>query len=110
ITVGLTALALLIPLAATSTAAAIRKLGGKNWQRLHRLAYAIGVAAVLHYLWLAKKANPEPYYYAAVLVGLLAIRAGEWARRRVTRLRADARLRRGSLGALQRERSAADGS
>ncbi len=67
VTVGMTALTLMLPLAATSTAAAIRKLGGKNWQRLHRLAYAIGVCGVLHYLWLAKKANPAPYYYAAVL-------------------------------------------
>jgi len=110
ITVGLTALALMIPLAATSTAAAIRRLGGKNWQRLHRLAYVIGVAAVLHYLWLAKKANPEPYYYAAVLVVLLVIRAGEWVRRRMARLRADVRGQRGTLGALQRERGVADGS
>lgn len=87
VTVGMTALTLMLPLAATSTAAAIRKLGGKNWQRLHRLAYAIGVCGVLHYLWLAKKANPTPYYYAAVLVLLLAIRACDWGRRRVARLR-----------------------
>jgi sulfoxide reductase heme-binding subunit YedZ len=88
VTVGMTALALMVPLAATSTAAAIRRLGGGNWQRLHRLAYAIGVCGVLHYLWLAKKANPEPYYYAAVLALLLAIRAWDWGRRRVKRLRA----------------------
>ena len=88
VTVGMTALTLMLPLAATSTAAAIRKLGGKNWQRLHRLAYAIGVCGVLHYLWLAKKANPTPYYYAAVLVLLLAIRAWDWGRRRLARLRA----------------------
>ena len=50
----------MLPLAATSTTAAIKRLGGRNWQRLHRLAYAIGVCAVLHYLWLAKKANPDP--------------------------------------------------
>jgi sulfoxide reductase heme-binding subunit YedZ len=87
VTVGMTALTLMLPLAATSTTAAIRKLGAKNWQRLHRLAYAIGVCGVLHYLWLAKKANPTPYYYAAVLVLLLAIRAWEWGRRRVARLR-----------------------
>ena len=88
VTVGMTALTLMLPLAATSTAAAIRKLGGKNWQRLHRLAYAIGVCGVLHYLWLAKKANPTPYYYAAVLVLLLGIRGWDWGRRRVARLRA----------------------
>ena len=87
VTVGMTALLLMMPLAVTSTSAAIRKLGGRNWQRLHRLAYAIGVCGVLHYLWLAKKANPAPYYYAAILVLLLAIRAWDWGRRRVSRLR-----------------------
>ena len=92
ITVGMTALTLMLPLAATSTVAAIKKLGGKNWQRLHRLAYAIGVCGVLHYLWLAKKANPDPYYYATGLALLLVIRAGHWGRRRVARLRASATL------------------
>jgi methionine sulfoxide reductase heme-binding subunit len=87
ITVGMTALSLMIPLAATSTVAAIKRLGGRNWQRLHRLAYAIGVCGVLHYVWLAKKANPAPYYYAAMLAVLLTVRGCEWARRRVTRWR-----------------------
>jgi sulfoxide reductase heme-binding subunit YedZ len=86
ITIGVAALALMAPLAATSTTAAVKRLGGRNWQRLHRLAYVAGVCAVLHYLWLAKKANPEPYYYAAVLAVLLAIRGGEWVRRRAARL------------------------
>jgi len=88
ITVGMTALTLMLPLAATSTVGAIKKLGGKNWQRLHRLAYAIGVCGVLHFLWLAKKANPDPYYYATGLAVLLVIRAGAWGRRRVAPLRA----------------------
>jgi sulfoxide reductase heme-binding subunit YedZ len=92
ITVGMTGLVLMAPLAATSTAAAIKKLGGKNWQRLHRLAYAIGVCGVLHYLWLAKKANPSPYYYAAVLGVLLGIRWWDWGRRRVARFRAGTAL------------------
>ncbi len=86
ITVGMAAITLMVPLAATSTSAAIKKLGGKNWHRLHKLAYAIGVCGVLHYLWLAKKANPQPYYYAAVLTLLLGIRGWEWVRR-VTRVR-----------------------
>jgi sulfoxide reductase heme-binding subunit YedZ len=94
ITVGMTALVLMLPLAATSTTAAVKKMGGKNWQRLHRLAYAIGVCAVLHYLWLAKKANPAPYYYAGVLGLLLGIRAWDWGRRRVARVRASSPLRR----------------
>ena len=81
ITVGMTALVLMIPLAVTSTAGAIRRLGGGRWQWLHRLVYVIGVCAVLHYLWLAKKANPDPYYYAAAFVLLMTIRVGAWARR-----------------------------
>ena len=85
ITVGMAALMLMIPLAVTSTAAAIRRLGGARWQWLHRLVYLVGVCAVLHYLWLAKKANPDPYYYVATLVVLLGIRAGDWVRRRLAR-------------------------
>jgi sulfoxide reductase heme-binding subunit YedZ len=81
ITVGMAALVLMIPLAATSTAGAIRRLGGTRWQWLHRLVYVIGVCAVLHYLWLAKKANPDPYYYAAAFVLLMAIRGWDWLRR-----------------------------
>lgn len=92
VTVGMTALTLMLPLAATSTAKAVKKLGGKNWRRLHRLAYAIGLCGVLHYLWLAKKANPDPYYYATALALLLAIRGWDWGRRRVARLRAAATL------------------
>ena len=88
ITIGMTALTLMIPLAATSTAGAIRRLGGARWQWLHRLVYVIGVCGVLHYLWLAKKANPAPKYYAAVLVLLLGIRVWDWTRRRVARLSA----------------------
>ncbi len=88
ITIGMTALTLMIPLAATSTAGAIRRLGGARWQWLHRLVYVIGVCGVLHFLWLAKKANPAPKYYAAVLVLLLGIRVWDWTRRRVARLSA----------------------
>jgi sulfoxide reductase heme-binding subunit YedZ len=95
ITVGMTALVLMLPLAATSTTAAIKKLGGRNWQRLHRLAYVIGVCGALHYMWLAKKANPAPYYYAAVLVLVLAVRLWDWGRRRVARLRSAASASRG---------------
>ena len=83
ITVGMTTLLLMMPLAATSTAGMIRRLGGTTWRRLHRLAYAIGVGGVLHYLWLAKKANPDPYYYAVALLVLLGVRLAAWLRRSV---------------------------
>ncbi len=83
ITVGMTALLLLIPLAATSTTAMVKALGGQAWRRLHSVVYLVGILAALHYLWLAKKVNPQPYYYLAVLILLLGIRVGDWARRRL---------------------------
>jgi sulfoxide reductase heme-binding subunit YedZ len=85
ITVGVSALALLVPLAATSTAGMIRRLGGVAWRRLHRLAYVAAILGVLHYLWLAKVGVRTPYVYAAVLALLLAVRVGDWARRRARR-------------------------
>lgn len=87
ITVGMAALLLLIPLALTSTTGMIKRLGGVAWRRLHRLVFVVGVLASLHYLWLAKKVNPAPYYYIAVLALLLGIRAAEWGRRRLARRR-----------------------
>ena len=73
ITVGFTAWLLLIPLAATSTQASIRWLG-KNWVRMHRLIYAIGVLAVLHFWWLVKSDVREPALYAGILATLLGWR------------------------------------
>jgi sulfoxide reductase heme-binding subunit YedZ len=90
ITVGMLALLSLIPLAATSTTGMIRRLGARNWTRLHRLAYVAAVCAVLHYLWLAKVGVTDPYWYAAALVVLLGIRVGEWVRRALRRRRARA--------------------
>jgi len=81
ITVGILALTLLMPLAATSTTRMIKRLGGKNWRRLHRLVYVIGVLAVLHYLWLAKKGVNDPFVYAGLLAILLGVRLFDWARR-----------------------------
>jgi len=83
ITVGMAALVLLVPLAATSTTGMIKRLGGRNWRRLHALVYVIGVLATLHYFWLAKKVNTSPRWYAAVLILLLGIRLVDWARRRL---------------------------
>ena len=73
ITVGFTAFVLLIPLAATSTHAMMRRLG-RRWQQLHRLVYAIAVLGVVHYLWLVKKDLTEPLIYGAVLTLLLLMR------------------------------------
>jgi methionine sulfoxide reductase heme-binding subunit len=86
-TVGMTALVLLLPLAATSTAGMIKRLGAATWRRLHRLAYVAGVLGVLHFLWLSKVGRQEPYLYAGWLVLVLGIRIGAAVRRRVTRRR-----------------------
>lgn len=74
ITVGFAAFVLLIPLAVTSTNAMVRRLGGRRWQRLHRLVYGIGVAGVVHYWWLVKADITEPAIYASVLTVLLGMR------------------------------------
>jgi sulfoxide reductase heme-binding subunit YedZ len=73
ITVGFTAFVLLIPLAATSSRAMMRRLG-RNWQRLHRLIYPIALLGVIHYLWLVKKDMTQPLIYGGALVLLLVLR------------------------------------
>ncbi len=87
ITAGFTGFCLLLPLALTSTNAMIRRLGGRRWQRLHRLVYPAAIAGVLHFLWLVKADYREPLIYAAVLAVLLALRAPPLSRR-LGRLRA----------------------
>jgi len=74
ITVGMTAWIGMVPLAVTSTAGMIRRLGGRQWQRLHRLTYVCATAGVLHYWWLVKADIRRPESYALVVGGLLAIR------------------------------------
>jgi sulfoxide reductase heme-binding subunit YedZ len=81
VTVGFTAFLLLLPLAATSTAGMIRRLGAVAWRRLHRLVYLIAILGVLHYLWLAKVGVVGPYYYAAWLAILFAVRIVDAVRR-----------------------------
>jgi sulfoxide reductase heme-binding subunit YedZ len=78
ITVGFTGFVLMVPLALTSTAGWIRRLGGRWWNRLHRLVYATGVAGVVHFLWLVKVVEAEQITYAVILAALLGARAW-WA-------------------------------
>jgi len=85
ITIGFAAFVLLIPLAATSTNAMQRRLGGKNWKRLHRLTYFIAVAGVVHFVWLVKKDLSRPLLFAAVLAFLLGIRLFKHFRTRADR-------------------------
>jgi sulfoxide reductase heme-binding subunit YedZ len=73
ITVGFTAWLLLVPLALTSTNAMMRRLG-RNWQRLHKLVYAIALLGVLHFLWLVKADHREPAIYLGVLIVLMLLR------------------------------------
>lgn len=80
ITVGFLAWLLLLPLALTSTRGMMRRLG-RNWARLHRSVYAVGVLGVLHYLWLVKADPGEPLLYGVVLALLLVARLPSVARR-----------------------------
>jgi sulfoxide reductase heme-binding subunit YedZ len=78
ITVGFTGFVLLIPLAITSTAGWIRRLGGKRWQTLHRLIYVSAIAGVIHYLWLVKADRTRPLEYCFCLFLLLGYRLAVW--------------------------------
>src|SRR5271155_2786865 len=78
ITIGFSAFVLMIPLALTSTAWSIRRLGGKNWQRLHRLIYFTAILGVAHYAWLVKADHRNPIEYGVVLGILLLFRVLAW--------------------------------
>ncbi len=72
--VGITGLLVMVPLAVTSTNAMIKRLGGKRWRALHRLAYVAAVAGVIHYYMQVKKDVRQPLAFAAVLAILLGYR------------------------------------
>lgn len=74
ILVGFLSFVLMIPLAATSTNKMVRRLGGANWRRLHRLVYACAILGVLHFLWLVKSDITEPMIYILILAALLGYR------------------------------------
>jgi sulfoxide reductase heme-binding subunit YedZ len=79
ITVGFTALMLMVPLAVTSTAGWIRRLGGRRWAAIHRLVYVSAVGGAIHYWWLVKADIRRPMAYAAVVAVLLGFRI-YWSR------------------------------
>lgn len=87
ITVGFTAFSLMVPLAITSTAGWIRRLGGKRWNQLHKLVYASAVLGALHYWWLVKADVRRPVTYAAVVAALLGFRAWKARGKRVVQAR-----------------------
>jgi methionine sulfoxide reductase heme-binding subunit len=84
IAAGFAAFVLLLPLAATSTHAMVKRLGGRNWQRLHRLVYLIAPIAVLHFWWhkAGKNDFAEPTVYALIIAALLGVRVAHWWSRR----------------------------
>jgi sulfoxide reductase heme-binding subunit YedZ len=86
ITIGVAAWLLLLPLAATSTTWAIRKLGGKRWNRLHKLVYAAAVCGVIHYWWQVKPGVLTPLTITLIMGVLLLARPAwtwrqKWAKR-----------------------------
>jgi len=82
IMIGMAALLMMLPLALTSSAAAIRRLGGLRWRRLHRLVYVVPVMGVIHF-WMAVKADLSgPLSYALVFALLFAYRIAKWWQRR----------------------------
>jgi sulfoxide reductase heme-binding subunit YedZ len=86
ITMGVAAYLLLLPLALTSTTWAIRKLGGKNWNRLHKLVYAAAICGVIHYWWQVKTGVITPLTITVVLTGLFLARpVTAWLQRRKAR-------------------------
>jgi sulfoxide reductase heme-binding subunit YedZ len=80
ITIGMLALLLLVPLAATSTKGMMRRLGGR-WQKLHRMVYLIAVLGVWHFYWQVKLDTLEALIYAGILAALLGFRLVDRRRR-----------------------------
>jgi methionine sulfoxide reductase heme-binding subunit len=74
ITFGMAAFLLLIPLAVTSTNGWLKRLGAKNWRRLHKAAYATALLGGVHFLFMVKGNQPEPKIYLAIIVLLLLAR------------------------------------
>jgi sulfoxide reductase heme-binding subunit YedZ len=101
ITVGFVAFTLLIPLAITSTAGWIRRLGGRRWRILHRAIYISAVCGVIHYYWLVKSAVVKPLIYATLVGILLAWRFGDWLLRRRRSAMANGMQQRAPLNVSQ---------
>jgi sulfoxide reductase heme-binding subunit YedZ len=78
ITVGMLGFAIMVPLAITSTAGMVRKMGWNRWQKLHRIVYIAPAAGVVHYWWLVKSDISEPLTYGVILGLLMAHRVYHW--------------------------------
>jgi len=104
ITAGMTAWSLMAPLALTSTAGWIRRLGGQRWQRLHRLIYLSAAAGVVHFIWLVKADLRRPLTYGAILAVLVAYRVAVWALGKTKSAPADALLGKESIPSIEARR------
>lgn len=91
IAIGMLALLCLIPLAATSSKWAIKRLGGRRWTRLHKLAYVVAILAVVHFIMRAKKDVTEAVLHGVVLAFLLGVRVVDALKRRANRFLATER-------------------
>jgi sulfoxide reductase heme-binding subunit YedZ len=81
--VGMAAFILLVPLALTSTNWALRKMGGKNWQRLHKLVYPITILVAIHYIMAIKSpVKTKGIIFASILALLLGVRVYKWLERK----------------------------
>lgn len=87
VTIGFAAFVILVPLAITSNNSMIRKLGGPNWNRLHKGVYAACALAAIHFIMLRKAWPPEPLIYAGLITILLAFRLYVYLQRRTQRAR-----------------------
>lgn len=83
IAIGMTAFLMMVPLAVTSTSAMVKRLGGKRWQRLHRLTYVVAVLGVIHFWMIVKSDVFYPVIFGSVVAALLGYRL-------IVRLRAKA--------------------
>jgi methionine sulfoxide reductase heme-binding subunit len=82
ITLGFLAFAILIPLALTSTNAAVRKMGFVRWKRLHRLVYVVAVLGLLHFYWRVKADHREPWIFIGAIGALFLARGLGWTLKR----------------------------
>ena len=105
--VGFAALLLLVPLALTSTKRMIKRLGGKRWNRLHKLVYLIAALGVLHFFWLVKADTREPLIFGGVLAILLGYRA---LAGRLRQLKAQKAKLRGAALALEPQSTPTEGA
>ena len=84
ITIGMAAFALLVPLAVTSTAKMVKRLGGKRWAALHRSIYVIVVLGTIHFWMAVKRDITLPLIFALIFAVLLGYRVVAWRRRKLT--------------------------